>query len=328
MLETKIFDPADGFAPITSLAEITDPTVVKRGSQWWMFAAGQIHGDHAQHLFSASLPPSSPLTAQGWQLTAHSDDPTKIATLPRERSRSWDGAGGRHCPSFARGLDPDTHRWVDRIYYANSAGNPWGPYTIAYLEWDGEQWLDQPDAAFTATEEWEHGSVYEPNLIYADGRWKMWYVAGSNLEDYIVHGYAESADGRTGWTAHQIFAASEEKVFDFCVAKTSSGYEAVLAKVHLSPTPPPPQTGLWWCQAAAPHAHLTAWSQPIQILTAEDKGWRTGPWKPSIAFEESNPNRLFVFFDGIYRTSDPGPFPFAFTLGCLELDSPARLSNP
>jgi hypothetical protein len=29
-----------------------------------------------------------------------------------------------------------------------------------------------------------------------------------------------------------------------------------------------------------------------------------------------------VFFDGLYRTSDPGPFPFAFTLGCVEMILP------
>ncbi|HVT95947.1 MAG TPA: hypothetical protein VHE33_00470 [Acidobacteriaceae bacterium] len=320
MIETKIFDPADGFAPITDLAEITDPTVVKRGNQWWMFAAGQIHGDHAQHLFSASLPGGAPLSARGWQLTARSDDPSKIAALPRVRSRAWDGAGGRHCPSFVRAFDPHTGQGIERLYYANSAANPWGPYTIAFLEWDGEQWIDQPEPAFAATEAWEHGSVYEPNLIYADGQWRMWYVAGSNIDNYIVHGYAESADGRTGWTPHRVFAAPDEKMFDFCVAKNSTGYEAVFSRVWLGQEAPPPQTGLWWCRADAPHPTLSSWSEPVQILTAEDKGWRTGPWKPSVAFEESNPDSLFVFFDGIYRTSDPGPFPFAFTLGCVELD--------
>ena len=69
--------------------------------------------------------------------------------------------------------------------------------TIGFLQWDGGQWVDQADPAFVANEEWEHGSVYEPNLVYHEGRWKMWYVAGSNHEDYLVHGYAESQDGRT-----------------------------------------------------------------------------------------------------------------------------------
>ena len=33
--------------------------------------------------------------------------------------------------------------------------------------------------------------------------------------------------------------------------------------------------------------------------------------------------RALVFFDGMYRTSDPGPFPFAFTLGCVDVYLPA-----
>ena len=40
-METKIFDPADGFGAITDLSEITDATLVKRDDRWWMFAAGQ-----------------------------------------------------------------------------------------------------------------------------------------------------------------------------------------------------------------------------------------------------------------------------------------------
>ncbi len=321
--ETKIFDPADGFAPIVDLAEITDPAVVHRGDRWWMFAAGQVRGDHVQQLFSASLSASAPLAATGWQLTARDDDPSRIAVLAgRERSAAWDGRGGRHCPSFVRGWDPNKKRWAERIYYANSAGNPWGPYSIGFLEWDGAEWIDQPEPAFVATEEWERGSVYEPNLIYTDGLWKMWYAAGSNVEDYIVQGFAESADGHTGWSEHRLFAPPEEKLFDFCVAETAHGCEAVFARVWLGQAAAPTETGLWWCRADALHAALSGWSEPVQILAAEEKGWRTGPWKPSIARDESDPSRLFVFFDGIYRTASPGPFPFAFTMGCVEVDRP------
>jgi hypothetical protein len=38
-------------------------------------------------------------------------------------------------------------------------------------------------------------------------------------------------------------------------------------------------------------------------------------------YDDAQPGVGFVFFDGIYRTDDPGPFPFAFTLGCLKLSS-------
>jgi hypothetical protein len=56
----------------------------------------------------------------------------------------------------------------------------------------------------------------------------------------------------------------------------------------------------------------------VQIMTAEDHGWHSGPWKPSLAFPDPRRDHALIFFDGLYRTSDPGPFPFAFTFGCLE----------
>jgi hypothetical protein len=61
------------------------------------------------------------------------------------------------------------------------------PTPIGFLEWNGKAWMDQSEAAFIANEDWERGSVYEPNLIYHDGKWKMWCVAGSNHEDYLIH---------------------------------------------------------------------------------------------------------------------------------------------
>ena len=133
-----------------------------------------------------------------------------------QNSKAWDLKGGRHCPAYVRGWDPQRKAWVERIYYAGGASDVWGPYTIGYLEWDGDQWVDQPAPAFTANEDWERGSVYEPNLIYHDGKWKMWYVAGSNQEDYIVHGYSESPDGRTVEQAPDLFRPRGEGLRLLC----------------------------------------------------------------------------------------------------------------
>jgi len=237
-----------------------------------------------------------------------------------ETSSAWDLEGGRHCPSYVRGWDPDRRDWVERIYYAGGAEQVWGPYTIGYLEWDGSSWIDQPSPAFRAEEEWEHGSVYEPNLIYADGKWKMWYVAGSNQEDYLVHGYAESADGRTNWTKHKLFAPPEMKVFDFYPIQTPEGYEAVFSRVWLAPSKAPAETGLWWCRCDRPSSDLSDWSESVQIMNAKNQEWHSGPWRPAAHYSETDPNRMLVFFDGIYRKNEPGPFPFEFTLGCLELE--------
>ena len=321
--ETKIFDPADGFAPLTNALEITDSTVAKRGDRWWIYVAGEAAGHEGVQLFSASLPAGAPLASQGWTLTPDRNDSTRIALLAgHERSHVWDLKGGRHCPAYVRGWDPERKVWVERIYYAGGAANLWGPYAIGYLEWDGEQWVDQPEPVFVAEENWEHGSVYEPNLIYADGKWKMWYVAGSNVEDYLVQGFAESADGRN-WSGRKIFIPAEEKVFDFCVIQTRGGYEAVFSKVWLGKTAAPATTGLWWCESAGPSSDFKDWSAPRQIMDATYRGWHAGPWKPSVRYGEADPTRMFVFFDGGYmKENDLHGFPFSFTLGCLEIERP------
>jgi hypothetical protein len=57
----------------------------------------------------------------------------------QEASRAWDLKGGRHCPAYLKGWDPDRGVWVERIYYAGGANHVWGPYTIGYLEWNGSQ---------------------------------------------------------------------------------------------------------------------------------------------------------------------------------------------
>jgi predicted GH43/DUF377 family glycosyl hydrolase len=138
------------------------------------------------------------------------------------------------------------------------------------LQWGGNEWRDQTEPVFASHEAWEHGSVYEPNLVYHDGKWKMWYVAGSNQEDYLAHGYAESPDGRTGWSKHAIFAPPEMKMFDFCVRERADGFDAIFARVWMGQGAPPCETGLWWCRAERPSNTLSEWSTPMQIMTAED----------------------------------------------------------
>jgi hypothetical protein len=317
MHETKIFDPHD---PSTGSngAELLDPTLARRNNQWRMYLGGQAHGYGPTDIYSASLPTGAPLSATGWTPTRGADGEL-VPIAGRIASQAWDGNGGRHCPSYVKGWDAGKAEWVERIYYAGAAENLWGPYTIGFLEWDGERWADQPAPAFLANEDWEHGSVYEPNLIYHDGKWKMWYVAGSNHEDYLVHGYAESADGASDWSKHAIFAGPEMKMFDFCVRQRGDVFDAIFARVWVGGESPPPQTGLWWCRAEWPSASFADWSAPVQIMTAQPAAWHAGPWKPSFEFDAK---QAFVFFDGLYRTGDDGPFPFAFTLGCLEIDLP------
>jgi hypothetical protein len=318
----KIFDPRDGSTG-SGGDELLDCSVVRRNDQWWMYLAGQAHGQGAPDIFSASLGSGASLAAAGWTPTRDAAG-RLTAVAGRSLSENWDGNGGRHCPSYVKGWDPHAAEWVERIYYAGSAEQIWGPYKIGYLQWDGEngKWMDRAEPVFVANEPWEHGSVYEPNLIYHDGKWKIWYVAGSNHEDYLVHGYAESEDGETNWSKHEVFAGPEMKMFDFCVRERADKFDAIFARVWVGAGTPPPETGLWWCRAKIPSGKLSNWTEPVQVMTADDCGWHSGPWKPSLQFDEQNDDRVFVFFDGLYRTNDPGPFPFAFTLGCLEIDLP------
>ena len=285
-----------------------------------MYLAGQAGGYGATDIYSASLSVGSAAVCCGWSVTR--DVAGKLVPVAGRRfSQTWDGNGGRHCPSYVKGWDPCKGQWVERIYYAGAAENLWGPYAIGFLQWNGEKWLDQSGPVFAANEDWERGSVYEPNVLYHEGKWKMWYVSGSNQQDYLVQGYAESEDG-SNWSRHAIFALPEMKMFDFCVRQRGAEFDAIFARVWVAEGPAPPETGLWWCRAERPAGVLSEWSQPIQIMTAEDRGWHSGPWKPSFQFPEQGGERALVFFDGAYRTSDPGPFPFAFTLGSLEIDLP------
>ena len=312
-IHTRIFDAGQGYGAITGLRTLVDCTVVKREKRWWMYLCGAETGSHEIDMFSASLPEGAPLSATGWSLTARTDDPTRPALLAgKSRSHWWDGAGGRHCVSYARGWDPRAHAWVDRLYYAGAARDFMGPYAIGYLEWDDENWLDQEAPVFTANEYWERGSVYEPNLIYDNDRWKLWYVAGANQDDYLVQGYAESPDGRTKWSHHRIVFPPEDKVFDFCPARFEHGYEAVFARVNVSGAELP-KTGLWWCEAEEPSPDISRWSEPIRISGP-------GPWKPVLLQSETDPNRRFVFHDNQYPNTTGRGIPIHFTVDCLEFD--------
>lgn len=317
--ETKIFDPNDS-ATGSNGAEVLDASVVLRDGQWHMFLAGQAHQVGAPQLFSATLPAGTPLSASGWQLTRNTAGEL-IPLVPAAGSDAWDSAGGRHCPAYVRGFDPHTNRDVERIYCAGAREDIGGPYSIGFLEWDGFAWHPQPEPVFRASIDWEHGSVFEPNLVYHDSKWKMWYVAGSHRENYLVHGYSESADGRT-WSAPAVFAPAEMRMFDFCVRPRGTGFDAVFSRVALGASTPAPEAGLWHCRANAPYGVLQQWSDPVQLMTAEDRGWHSGAFKPSLAFDEQNAHHAFIFFDGMYNTGQGRHFPFAFTLGCFEVDLP------
>ena len=327
--KTKIFHSVEGFGPITNLGGLTDSTVVKRGNQWWLYLAGFDQKRRILNLWSASLPAGKPLDSSGWSITTVPNDPqSAIELVAPSEPGSWNGSGGRHCPSYVHGWDPALNGgaggWQERIYYAGSAGGFAGPYSIGFLAWNGERWVEHEGGpVFPAAEPWESNSVYEPNLIYHKRKWCMWYCAGPDASNDVVHGYAESSDGRTNWNRH-IFWPATDNVFDQAILAGNGRFEAVLAGRSLSGKPTP-HLGLWWTHARAPSADRAAWSQPVQLLNPFDgTPWHDiGVWKPSIQYSDTDPKRLFVFFDGAGKISaeaagsNPGR-PFELALGCLE----------
>src|SRR5437870_3926614 len=61
-------------------------------------------------------------------------------------------------------------------------------------------------------------------------------------------------------------------------------------------------------------------SEPVRIMSATDSPWNTGPWKPAWRYPENDRKKMLVFFDGVSRKHKAEGIPFAFTLGCLELE--------
>lgn len=338
--KTKVFDPSDrtGFGTVTNIDVFTDATLMKRDGRWTLMggvstAAGRLS------IASASLPEGAPLSATGWRIDAVPGDPTVAALLvPDPALEAWDGRGGRHCASHVRGWDPGADggrgAWEERIYYAGANPRFGGPYSIGYVVWDGTAWVvpdDVPQPVMTATEPWEnpdgrYGGVYEPNLIYHRGSWRMWYVAGPpDAHGQMPHGYAESVDGRTGWRK-KVYWPAEQDVFDNAVIASPKpgqvhgrgrGLETVFSRFALS-FQPEDDWGIWWHRAARLHDTPERWGEPVQIVRANDGSqWHAlGVWKPTIAYSDTDPERAFVFFDGGFLD---GGRP-NYTTGCVECE--------
>lgn len=168
-----------------------------------------------------------------------------------------------------------------------------------------------------------HAGVYEPNVIYHDSKWRMWYLIGPpDASQKMAHGYAESADGND-WSNKKIYWPAAENIFGYQVVAVrrddlpaAARYHAVFARFGLS-LHPEPGWGLFWQHAAQPYDDPAKWSPPVQLVDAADgTPWHAaGVWKPTLHYSDEDPARAFIFFNAGYRTTR---FPPAFTLGCVE----------
>jgi predicted GH43/DUF377 family glycosyl hydrolase len=273
-----------------------DATVARRDGRWWMALPAMREDPRSIVIHEAELPPGATADDDGWIVN------TEELAAPAD---GWD-ATGYHCPSYVRGAGRE------RIYYASSAS--WtditGPYRIGFLEMRDGAWHRHPESVFRATQPFERGTVLEPNLVYAENRWRMWYGTGLSTSDGQVIGYAESADGATDWRDRHVVLTDGE--FDAAVVQTTAGFAMVTARHSLAG--PPPDGGLYLSHSEDGRK----WTEQECILrTLDGTAWHSaGVWKPSAVYDRG---RLVIFFNGA-APPDPGTYFPKLAVGRLVLD--------
>ena len=299
-----VFDGSTGFGKFTGLRNFTDATIVRRGDGWWMYGAALLVAPSpAINLASAFLPAGTPLSAAGWTITTLPGKAEQAAALmPASPAGRWDV--GRHCPCYVRGWDAsadgDKGAWRERLYYAGSATTFGGPYTIGFAEWDGSRWVSQDTPCLKAAEPWEHGNVGEPNVLFHNEHWQMWYTAGPDTLMHYAQGYAVSDDGRNWWQ-RSVFMPAEQEVFDYSVVPANGRLEAIFSRGSPNARPAKPKDGLWWSYTTKSPQTREGWSEPQRILsvTSASPAWcGNAIWKPSFHYDQNDPSRMWLFFDG------------------------------
>lgn len=299
-----IFGGVDGLgiAGLRNMANVADPSVTRRDGTYWMVLGAMDPAKHVIDLYSAE----SATATDGWRIVTEPDDPktaTRIAEPPEPGG--WD-ATGYHCPSYATGFDGDGNP-VERIYYASSAAwtSLYGPFQIGFLQWDGLTWRRHPTPVFSATRPWELGTVLEPNVRYAGGRWLMHYTAGLGDGRRSATALVASADGSTDWRP---IGEPEADRFDTFVLPDAAG---VVISRHPLDGNVTEEDGLWLLRDGI--------SQQI-LRTANGTTWHDmGAWKPTALVEGDE----LVVFCTVVRRGEAGPVPL-FGIGCVTV--PLRAS--
>lgn len=347
-----IFGMLDGFKPITNLLGAGDPNVHKIDDQWWMFFGG-FQKTLKNNLFSATLPKGEPLhNGMTWEITADPGRPHKaLALVDQPDKGEWDHYG-LHEPCFVDGLtaSPEGQQVrCRRIYYAGRSsrrvlGND-APYSIGFLESTSAGW-------------WRHGepvvvgdarnpSALGPKVLYADGKWRMWFRAAPQEpakgdRPIAEIRYTESDDGVRGWTEPTSFSSREDGFAHAFTSRSTDSYEMLLSKSPnlFGESFYPPQK-LWLSTSKRPSGDAAEWTTPAPILEASDgEDWyRGGFFGSSICDADSTAERertrRYVFFTGVHSPINwpayaarslasfrrpPVPAPFQFTIGFFSLD--------
>jgi hypothetical protein len=284
-----------GIAHLRNMANVADPSVTRLDDGYWMVLGALDPTTHVIDLFSAE----SGRATDGWRIVTEPGDPgLALRIADRPEAGGWD-ATGYHCPCHVAGADLDGEP-VERIYYASSATwSFYGPYQIGFLEWDGQTWRRYPEPVFSASRAWELGTVLEPQVRYANGRWLMHYTAGIGADaPRATTALVASMDGIGDW---QPIGAPEPDRFD----TVTLGAREIVAR-HPLDGAFTRNDGLW----------LFGQHKPWQILrTTDGTDWHAlGAWKPTALVAD---NELVVFYTAMGRSS-AGPVPL-FGIGCAAV---------
>ena len=302
-----IFDMLDDPRPGHRLIGVSDPDVHLIDGRWTMFL-GAFTTRFAIRIVEARLPAGAPVTDPRWRFETDGRARALIHGAPAGRA-SWDRVG-MHTPCYVRGAIAG--RSVERIYYAGRATTrmtgPGSRYAIGCLERHDGMWSRHEGPVLRGDA--HRPSVLEPRVIYAGGRWRMWFLAavgetGRGAQpDYQLR-YCESDDG-LAWSAPSVFATTAEGFFDNAVQHTGDRWEMLLARgTNLHGTVPFPSQGLWWSQSRTEPGARACWSPPIRLLdtaVASQPWFAAGVCGPSFVYErDGGALRLHVFATGTRR---------------------------
>ncbi|MBE3000815.1 hypothetical protein IDM40_19260 [Nocardiopsis sp. HNM0947] len=238
---------------------------------------------------------------------------------------------------------------TERIYYTGRSsrrvqGND-TPFAIGFLERSGDGWRRHPDPVVVGDN--RNPSVLGPKVLYADGKWRMWFRAtprepAKGEQPVSAIHYTESTDGVSGWTEPRVLHPASEGFAHAYVHGGASRYEMLLStSPNLYGDPDHPEQGLWLSVSDIPSGDPADWTRPEPVLLAEDgPEWaRNGFFGSSLCAggegKAQGDGARYVFFTGVNasvgwpalalrslaaRRRPPVPAPFHFTIGRLRLD--------
>ncbi|QBI53087.1 hypothetical protein [Streptomonospora litoralis] len=343
-----IFSMLDGYRPITNLLGAGDPNVHRIDGRWWMYFGG-FQRDFTNNLFSAYLPAGARLgDGTAWTITTGSARPGRAAPLIEQPARGeWDRRG-LHEPCFVSGWKqtPDGERVpCRRIYYTGRSsrraqGNE-TPYAIGFLEHTPDGW--RRHGAPVVTGDSANPSTLGPKVVFADGKWRMWFRASPHEpakgeQPVCEIRYTESTDGIT-WSPPWPFHSREHSFAHAYVLQRPDRCEMLLStSPNVFGQSRYPEQGLWLSTSAGPSGDVRDWSKPrLLVGAAGGPAWlRNGFFGASLCADDADGGgRRHVFFTGVHASIDwpryalrslaalrrpPVPAPFYFTIGHLTLD--------